>query len=172
MGLKAGIHIPPNNVPMGISLRTALFWAVLQIYLERLITTNSAPLMRVAMATVFIWFGLLKLIGRSPVADLVGQTVPYLQLELFFPALGIGEMLLGLGMLYNRTICLTTVLLIVHLFIASFSVILVQPGMAFQAGNPFFPSTEGQYVIKNLVLIAAATQVRASYLRARRGFRT
>ena len=156
---------------MGIRLRTSLIWAVLQISLQRQIATYSPPLMRIAMATVFIWFGLLKLIGRSPVADLVDQTVPYLPFELFFPALGIGEILLGLGLLCNRTICLTTVLLIVHLFIASFSVILVQPGTAFQEGNPFFPSMEGQYVIKNLVLIAAATQVRASFLRSRRGFR-
>ena len=161
-------QISQTIVPMGLRLRSALLWAVLQICFEKLITTQSARMMRVALASVFVWFGLLKVIGRSPVADLVAQTVPYLPYDLFFPALGMGEMLLGLGLVFNRTVCLTTLLLIVHLFIASFSVILVQPGMAFQEGNLFFPTTEGQYVIKNMVLVAAALQVRGSYRRSQR----
>ena len=155
-------------VPMGFRLRSSLIWALVQIYFEKLIIAHGARVMRIALATVFIWFGLLKLIGRSPVADLVAQSVPYLPHELFFPALGVGEMILGVGLVFNRTLYLATLLLCIHLLIATFSVILFQPGIAFQAGNPLYPSTEGQYVIKNLVLIAAALHVRGSYRRSQR----
>jgi len=127
--------------------------------------TYSLRLMRIALATVFIWFGLLKAIGGSPVADLVAQSTPFLPQEFFFPLLGIGEMILGLGLLFNRTVGLTLLLMCGHLIVASLLVIM-GPGLAFrEEGNVLFLTAEGQYVVKNLVLIAAGLMVLSSTVR-------
>lgn len=40
--------------------------------------------------------------------------------------------------------------------IGTFSVFVVTPDVAFQATNPLLLSTEGEFVMKNLVLVAAA----------------
>ncbi|HEU5485018.1 MAG TPA: DoxX family membrane protein [Microlunatus sp.] len=124
----------------------------------------SVPLLRVAMGIVFIWFGALKVAGTTPVADLVAGTVPWLDRAWFVPALGAVEVLLGVALLIGRMITFVGVVLTAHLC-GTFLVLVMEPGLAFQNGNPLLLTTIGEFVVKNVVLISAAL-VLASKLRA------
>jgi len=115
-------------------------------------------LLRIALAIVFIWFGLLKVLGRSPVVDLVAQTVYWVPPAFFVPFLGFWEVLVGLGLLCG--VALRLVLLLFWLQLAgTFLVLVARPDIAFQSGNPFLLTTVGEFVIKNLVLIAGGLVV-------------
>ena len=115
-------------------------------------------ILRYALAVVFIWFGALKLSGRSPVAELVAHTVYWLPANRVVPALGIWEMLVGVGLLFR--VALRVTLLLFWLLLAGTSLVLVvRPDIAFQGGNPLLLTMEGEFVVKNLVLIAAGLVV-------------
>lgn len=115
---------------------------------------SGIRVLRIALAIVFIWFGALKVIGRSPVADLVAQTVYWFDPAKFVPVLGLWEICVGIGLLF-RLMLRVTLLLFWLLLAGTFSVLLVNPHIAFQGGNPLLLTMEGEFVVKNLVLIAA-----------------
>ncbi|MGQ0572485.1 MAG: DoxX family membrane protein, partial [Armatimonadota bacterium] len=92
-------------------------------------------LLRVALAITFIWFGALKIIGRSPVADLVAATVYWVKPEVFIPLLGVWEVVVGAGLIARVAVRL--VLLLFWLQMAgTFLVLIAHPELAFQSGNP------------------------------------
>ncbi len=109
---------------------------------------------RIALAIVFIWFGMLKIIGQSPVLELIAETVYWIDPNVFIPFLGVWEVFVGVGLLF-RLVLRATLLLFWMLLAGTFSVLLVKPDVAFQGGNPLLLTVEGEFVIKNLVLIAA-----------------
>jgi len=115
-------------------------------------------IMRISLGIVFVWFGLLKVVGVSPVFDLASQVVYWLPSELFVPLLGIVEIAIGVGLLLGKALRGILVLLFLQLA-GTFLVLLILPEAAFQGGNPLFLTTEGEFVIKNLVLIAAGLSV-------------
>jgi len=120
----------------------------------------SVPALRVSLAIVFIWFGALKILGVSPVVDLVASTVYWVDPDWFVPALGVVEVLVGLGLLLNRWI--RAVLLVLALQMAgTFLVFFLLPEIAYQDGNPLKLTVEGEFILKNLVLLAAAMVVGA-----------
>lgn len=114
----------------------------------------GAPILRVAVAIVFIWFGALKLIGVSPAAELVAATVYLLSPELFVPILGIWEIIIGICLLYRPLIRLGILLLFLQLP-GTFLPIILLPDVVFYA-FPYALTVEGQYIVKNLVIIGAA----------------
>jgi uncharacterized membrane protein YkgB len=135
------------------SVRTK--WERLDALLVRIMAVFSVRLLRIALAIVFVWFGFLKVIGRSPVAELVAETVYWVPPEFFVPFLGIWEMIVGLGLLF--AVFLRVVLLLFFLQMAgTFLVLVLKPEVAFQGYNPLLLTTEGEFVVKNLVLIASA----------------
>lgn len=130
-------------------------------------TRYGVRLLRVALGTVFLWFGGLKVIGRSPVADLVAATLPWLPASWFVPALGAWEVAVGLGLIL--AVFLRVVLLLFWLQMAgTFLVLIVQPGLAFQGGNPLLLTTLGEFVVKNVVLITAGIVVGSTVRTMRR----
>ncbi len=129
-------------------------WRQLDYLMVGFMMTYGTRLLRIALAIVFIWFGGLKITGRSPVADLVAQTVYWFPPERFMPLLGIWEMVVGLGLLFG--VALRLVLLLFWLQMAgTFLVLVLRPDLTFQSGNPLLLTVLGEFVIKNLVLIAA-----------------
>lgn len=124
----------------------------------RFMTAHGIRLIRISLAVVFIWFGLLKVIGKSPVVDLVAQTVYWVPPEVFVPFLGAWEMVVGIGLLFRIALRLTLFLFWLQLA-GTFLVLVLRPEIAFQGGNPFLLTTEGEFVIKNLVLIAGGLVV-------------
>lgn len=115
------------------------------------------PIVRVGLGVVFVWFGALKIIGISPAAELVAMTVPIVPSELFVPVLGVWETLIGLCLLYRPLVRIGLLLLVFQLP-GTFLPMLVVPEVVFTQ-FPYGLTVEGQYIIKNLVLVGAALVV-------------
>ena len=115
------------------------------------------PTLRVALGIVFIWFGGLKVIGGSPAAELVASTVYIVPPELFVPVLGVWEVLIGLCLLYRPLIRVGILLLFLQMP-GTFLPIVLLPEQVFFT-FPHELTVEGQYIIKNLVIIGAALVV-------------
>jgi putative oxidoreductase len=131
--------------------------SILRILEEARIAVDkiSISVLRVSVGVIFIWFGALKLAGASPVSELVAATVPFVPAGLFVPALGVVEVLLGIALLIGRRLELVAALLVLHLS-GTFLVLVMEPSAAFANGNPMTLTMTGEFVVKNIVLIAAA----------------
>ncbi|MFW5916907.1 MAG: hypothetical protein ACOCRD_00700 [Halorubrum sp.] len=129
--------------------------------LDREITRQMSrlgiPALRVALGVVFVWFGGLKVIGGSPAAELVAATVYVVPAELFVPILGVWEVLIGLCLLYRPLIRVGILLLFLQMP-GTFLPVLLLPEVVFVT-FPYELTVEGQYIIKNLVIIGSALVV-------------
>lgn len=125
------------------------------------IEKHSVTIMRIALAIVYIWFGALKIFGMSPAGELVEETVYWFNPTLFIPILGGCEIIIGLGLLIKRFIPITIMLLLLHM-VATFFPVFILKTVCFE-GFPFCPTLVGQYIIKNLVLIAGALIIAGKY---------
>jgi len=136
-------------------------WAVLDRLDEKAIWLMSRYGMlslRISLGVVFVWFGVLKVIGDSPVYDLVASTVYLVPPELFVPFLGFWEIAVGLGLLTGLALRLTLIFFLMQMA-GTFLVLVVKPEVAFQGLNPLLLTTEGEFVVKNIVLISGALVV-------------
>ncbi|MFI9009150.1 DoxX family protein [Actinosynnema sp. NPDC053489] len=115
----------------------------------------SLPGLRISIGVVFVWFGLLKVTGSSPVAELVGAAVPWVDRGLLVPALGWFEVVLGVALLLGRLPRLTLGLVVAHLA-GTFVVFVQAPALVMTGGNPLLLTANGEFVLKNVVLICAA----------------
>lgn len=132
--------------------------------LDRRITGTMArygvPLMRVALGIVFLWFGVLKFFpGLSPAEGLAGRTIEALSLGYVSSSaavviLATWECLIGLGLLTGLFMRATLALLFVQM-LGTLLPLVLYPSETF-AAFPYAPTLEGQYIIKNAVLIAGA----------------
>jgi uncharacterized membrane protein YkgB len=122
---------------------------------------HGIAIMRVALGTVFLWFGALKLFpGMSPAEDLVRATVTFLPGSVFVPLLGVWEMVIGLGFLLGRALRLTILLLFLQMPGTLLPVVML-PEQVFTR-FPLGLTLEGQYIVKNVVLVAAALVIGAT----------
>ena len=114
----------------------------------------SVPVLRVAVAIVFVWFGALKVFDVSPAADLVSRTVYFFPPETFVPILGVWEVVIGICLLYRPLIRVGIFLLFLQLP-GTFLPVILLPEVVFRT-FPYALTVEGQYIAKNLVIIGAA----------------
>ena len=124
---------------------------------DRAVEVNQriAPtLLRLALAIVFVWFGALKLAGASPVHELIAQTLPFLDAGLAVPALGVVEIVLGLALAAGVLPRITLLVLSGHL--AGTFLTFVTASELMWSGSLFELTADGEFVVKNLVLITAA----------------
>lgn len=132
-------------------------WSRLQAIDTRILhilNRSALPMLRVSLAIVFLWFGGLKIAGETPVSELVANTVYWLDPSWFVPLLGVLELIVGVGLLLGRALRLVLALFVLQM-LGTFLVLVVQPDIAFQEANPLLLTTEGEFVIKNLVLLSA-----------------
>lgn len=115
---------------------------------------------------MFLWFGFLKIFDVSPVSDLVSRTVYWVDPGWFVPFLGVIEVVIGLGLLIGRGLRLVLALFAAQM-LGTFLVLVVLPEVAFREGNPLLLTTEGEFVVKNLVLLSAGLAVGAQVRRPR-----
>ncbi len=112
---------------------------------------------RVAFFVIYFWFGILKVMGYSPanalVEELLNRAIPFMAPLMFIALFGLYEMVIGVFFLVPRLDRIVIPLLIIHL-IATFGPLVLLPGIAWQGW--FIPTLEGQYIIKNLAIIAMA----------------
>jgi len=130
----------------------------------------AIPMLRISLGLVFVWFGALKVFDVSPVADLVARTVYWVDPDLFVTALGFFEVFVGIMLLFGWALRLTLALFTLQM-VGTFLTFLVLPEVTFRRGNPLLLTVEGEFVVKNLVLISAALVVGTTVRRkgARRG---
>ncbi len=126
---------------------------------NRLYALVTASWMNRAMiAIVYIWFGLLKVIGTSPAEGLVTKLFnmtlsPFMSIQQFLIVLGVAECLIGFLWLFPRLTKVAFWVMISHLF-TTFLPVLILPNETWQS---FMSLTlTGQYIIKNVVLLSAA----------------
>lgn len=120
------------------------------------------PFARIALFIVFFWFGFIKLIGASPASPLAeALTAKTVGLEFFWPLflfLALIECIIGLLFLIPKAVRVVVPLLLIHMLVVCSPLVLV-PEATWQA--PFVPTLEGQYIIKNIVIVAAALGIAA-----------
>lgn len=115
---------------------------------------HGTTVLRMALGTVFVWFGALKLIGRSPVTGLVTDTIPWIEPEPLILGLGLLELAVGIGLMAGRLMRLVLALFWLQMG-GTLLVPILLPHVTFQGGNPLLLTTEGEFIVKNLVLLAA-----------------
>ena len=117
----------------------------------------SLPVLRVSLGIIFIWFGALKPFGDSPANDVITKTIYWFDPDIFIPILGYWEMIIGICLLYTPLIRIGLFLLALQMP-GTFLPLVLRPEICF-IDFPFNLTLEGQYIIKNLVLIGAAMVV-------------
>lgn len=129
------------------------------------IARYSLTLLRVSMGIVFLWFGLLKLFPElSPAEELATRTIETLTLGLIqpglsLPMLAVWEIAIGLGLLTNRFLRWTLLLLVLQMM-GTFTPLVLFPRETWLQ-FPIAPTMEGQYILKNIVLVSGALVILA-----------
>jgi uncharacterized membrane protein YphA (DoxX/SURF4 family) len=122
---------------------------------------NGITLLRISIGVIYLWFGALKLVpGLSPAEHLIRTSITFLPMDLFIPFLAVWEMVIGLGFITGRFIR-ATIFLMLGQMVGAASPIVLTPNQVFTS-FPFVLTLEGQYIIKNLVLISASIVVGAT----------
>jgi uncharacterized membrane protein YkgB len=117
-----------------------------------------APFLRISLAAILIWIGVLKFVNPTPVVGLLHASPlwSFLATNGFAYVLGVLELLGALFLLLNRAVRYVG-LLVVLLFAGTLSIFVTAPAVTF--GTPQgFPilSLAGQFLLKDLGLAAAA----------------
>ena len=105
-----------------------------------------------AYGIVYFWYGLLKIVGISPVEELVIRATHWIFSHEFVILLDIWEVALGLFLMLPRLRRLGLLLLFLQ-FPGTFLPLFTNPEDCFTF-FPFGLTLEGQYIFKNLILIA------------------
>ena len=124
-------------------------------------------LVRIPIFIIFFWFGFLKIVDLSPAQELVQDTVywmPFLSAEMWTYVIGYWEVLIGVFFLFKKTTLIAMLLLLIQMS-GTFLPLVILPEITFQDSNPFLPTLEGQYIIKNIIIITAALIIGRSYLK-------
>jgi uncharacterized membrane protein YkgB len=115
------------------------------------------PVARLGLFIVFFWFGILKVFGASPASPLVQalfeRTVSFMSFDTFLILFGIFECIIGLLFLFRGLERVVIPLLFLHM-ITTFMPLFLLP--EFTWSGFLVPTMEGQYIIKNVVIIALA----------------
>jgi uncharacterized membrane protein YphA (DoxX/SURF4 family) len=118
----------------------------------------SIPSIRISFGVIFIWFGILKPLGLSSAEDLLKATViwlPFGSAEVWLVVIGIWEIVIGIFFFFKKTTRIAIILLFLQM-VGTFMPLIVLTDVTFQSNNIFLPTLEGQYIIKNLMIISAA----------------
>ena len=121
---------------------------------------NGLFQLRISMGIVFVWFGVLKFFpGVSAAQDLAIRTIEMLTFGLvpevlIINGLALWEVLIGVGLIWGKYMKATLLLLFLQM-IGTFTPVFLFPSEVFNH-IPYAPTLEGQYIIKNIVIISAA----------------
>lgn len=136
------------------------------VRITRWMARYGIGLLRVSLGIVFFWFGVLKFLpGLSPAQDLATRTIEILTFGYIPPQVSIlllatWECLIGIGLMFNVAMRATLLLLFLQMLGAA-SPLLFFPSEVFTR-IPYAPTLEGQYIIKNIVLISAGIVIGAT----------
>ncbi|HLP27491.1 MAG TPA: hypothetical protein VK147_02545 [Candidatus Didemnitutus sp.] len=134
--------------------------SLIDSYLAR----NLESLLRWSFAIVYVWFGALKLVDLSPAHDLVELTLSWTSISTVVTVLGVCEVILGVMFLIPKLTKVTLVLFAIHMA-GTFIPIAGGFAVAYTA-VPYGLTLVGQYIIKNLVFLAASASLYLQWRKA------
>lgn len=126
----------------------------------------GVTLLRISLGVIFFWFGVLKFFpDLSPAESLAARTIETLTFgvvkeQVSVPVLAAWESLIGLGLITGKFMRITLLLLFVQMM-GTVTPVFLFPDEVFTR-IPYAPTLEGQYIIKNLVLISAGLVIGAT----------
>lgn len=135
-------------------------------YITASMSHSGIPLLRISLGVVFFWFGFLKFFpGTSPAEMLAAKTIDILTFGLIKPAVSIYllaalETLIGLALI-SRSFLRITLFLLFGQMIGTVTPLFLFPAETFTS-FPFVPTLEGQYIIKNIILVSAGIVIGAT----------
>lgn len=135
-------------------LSSKIFWDQLDLKISSWMNRYGQRFLRWSLGIIFIWFGALKPFGLSPAQELVTNTVYFVDPSWFIPLLGWWEVAIGVGLLLRPLIRPAIFLLFLQMP-GTFLPLVLLPEVCFTE-FPWGLTLEGQYIIKNLILISAA----------------
>ncbi len=127
---------------------------------------NAIKYLRISLGIIFFWFGFLKFFpGISSAENIATKTISVLTFGLIEPSvsiiiLAVWETIIGLGLLFNRFLREILFLLFLQM-LGTITPLFFFPTETFKI-FPFVPTLEGQYIIKNLILISAGLAIGAT----------
>jgi uncharacterized membrane protein YkgB len=137
--------------------------ATLDLQLIAFFRRTFQPVARFSIFLIFFWFGFIKLIGLSPASPLAqaltAKTVGLQYFHTLFLILAFLECVVGVLFLFPKFTRVVIPLLLFHMIIVCSPLLLV-PEYTWQSF--MVPTLEGQYIIKNAVVIAVAIGIAAS----------
>lgn len=123
---------------------------------------TSILLSRLALFVIYVWFGVLKVVGQSPaspiVAGLLAKTMPFIPFNIFIILFGLFEVVIGILFIIPNAEHYALVLFLIHMITTILPLFIMSEVWA----HMFIPTLEGQYIIKNIALIACAVTVWSS----------
>lgn len=124
------------------------------VAITRWMANYGMTILRIGLGIVFVWFGALKLFpGLSPAEELVRNTTYFVDPDWFVPVLALWEMAIGLGLIFRIFMRITILLLFLQMPGTALPLLILPDAVWTQF--PYGLTLEGQYIIKNLVLIGA-----------------
>ena len=127
--------------------------------ITRWMASNGIGLLRISMGLIFFWFGMLKFFeGLSPAESLATRTIDILSFGLIGPevvryGLATWEVLIGIGLIFKWRLRETLLLMFLQM-LGTLTPIVLLPDEVFTV-FPYGLTLEGQYIIKNMVIIAS-----------------
>lgn len=139
-------------------------------YIISLFKKYGIVLLRISLGIVFFWFGVLKFFPRiSPAESLATKTIDVMTFGIIPHAISVKilaawETFIGIGLFTNRWQRITLFLLWTQMLGAWMPLVFFPSEMFILF--PVVLTLEGQYIVKNLVLIAASF-VLAAHVRSK-----
>jgi len=127
--------------------------------ITRWMSAKGLVILRLSIGIVFFWFGILKFFdGLSPAEDIAVRTISTMTFGLIgdkviLYGLATWEVLIGIGLIF-RIFLRETLLLLYLQMLGTFMPIFLFPGEVFHI-FPISFTLEGQYIVKNIVLLSA-----------------
>lgn len=131
----------------------------------RWLAEHGLTLLRISIGLVFLWFGVLKFWpGLSPADQLATDTIDQISFGLISEdlariLLAILETAIGIGLVVGKFMRFT-LLLLVGQMVGAASPLLIFPDVTWS--RLLVPTLEGQYILKNIVLVSAALTIGAT----------
>lgn len=134
----------------------------IDLFIIRLSRKIAEPLSRFGLFLVFFWFGALKVLDLSPASPLVQSlfesTMPIIPFSVFIVLFGLFEMLIGIMFLVRGAERAVIPLLFLHMATTIMPLFLLT---SVTWSGFLVPTLEGQYIIKNILIIAKAIGIMA-----------
>jgi len=130
---------------------------------------DNLMMLRVSVGFIFLWFGLLKFFPNlSPAEELASITIKWLfhgfiPHELGMKALALWEILIGLGLMFGIYLKEVIYLFLLHISLTFLPLFIFQDITFSKA--PYGLTLTGQYIIKNIVLLAIGVTLLLYYKR-------